>query len=286
MLNMKKPSLTIFSNFRINDEERFIRLKDSFLSFKDIFADKWIINIRGNLKENVKDFLLAELADKAIITNYESGKGWFHDSRYLAKKIESDFVMIWIEDHKNMIDVKNYKLIFNQMYDSRSDYLNYTWWFLGKVNQMYSDIDKEDCGEIETFNLTTDINKDLCLIDRKPYIISLPSFFSKNLFFKILEKNDPWLRRWPKETPFDFEKKHYDTHWLPLRMSISKHELFACLDDDNDVEGYSLQSRGLYPKRELRQIVLENKKSFFIRMILFIIPKSIQNILKRILFHL
>ena len=43
-----------------------------------------------------------------------------------------------------------------------------------------------------------------------------------------------------RKTPFDFEK-HHDTHWLPLRMSIPKFELFACLDDDNSVDGYSLQ---------------------------------------------
>jgi hypothetical protein len=282
---MTHPTLTIFANFRINDEERLIRLKDSFYSFKDIGAEKWVINIRGKLKNKTKFFLENELKDKAIITFYDSGKGWFNDSRLLAKNINSDFVMIWIEDHKNMVKIDKYKEIIKQMQISNSDYMNYTWWFLGKVYKMYSNIDKEDFGDIETFDLTPNVNQKLRLENRKPYIISLPSFYSKKLFFKILKKNDPKLRRWPKETPFDFEKKHHDTNWLPLRMSISKYELFACLDDDNSIDGYSLQSRGLYPRREIRKVALKSKKSFLIRCIILFIPKKVLNILKRITYH-
>jgi len=282
---MNHPTLTVFSNFRINDEERLIRLKDSFYSFKDIGAEKWVINIRGKLKNKTKFFLENELKDKAIITFYDSGKGWFNDSRLLAKNINSDFVMIWIEDHKNMVKIDKYKEIIKQMQISNSDYMNYTWWFLGKVYKMYSNIDKEDFGDIETFDLTPNVNQKLRLENRKPYIISLPSFYSKKLFFKILKKNDPKLRRWPKETPFDFEKKHHDTNWLPLRMSISKYELFASLDDDNSIDGYSLQSRGLYPRREIRKVALKSKKSFLIRCIILFIPKKVLNILKRITYH-
>ena len=282
---MNHPTLTVFSNFRINDEERLIRLKDSFYSFKDIGAEKWVINIRGKLKNKTKFFLENELKDKAIITFYDSGKGWFNDSRLLAKNINSDFVMIWIEDHKNMVKIDKYKEIIKQMQISNSDYMNYTWWFLGKVYKMYSNIDKEDFGDIETFDLTPNVNQKLRLENRKPYIISLPSFYSKKLFFKILKKNDPKLRRWPKETPFDFEKKHHDTNWLPLRMSISKYELFASLDDDNSIDGYSLQSRGLYPRREIRKVALKSKKSFLIRCIILFIPKKVLNILKKITYH-
>ena len=48
--------------------------------------------------------------------------------------------MIWIEDHKNMVNIDTYKGIFKQMQISNSDYMNYTWWFLGKVYKMYSNI--------------------------------------------------------------------------------------------------------------------------------------------------
>ena len=53
-LKIDTPTLSVFSNFRINDEERFFRLKDSCLSFKDIDAVKWVINIRGKLKNETE----------------------------------------------------------------------------------------------------------------------------------------------------------------------------------------------------------------------------------------
>ena len=53
-------------------------------------------------------------------------------------------------------------------------------------------------------------------------------------------------------------------------MSIPKFELFACLDDDNSVDGYSLQSRGLYPKREIRKVALKSKKSFLYQFVIFL----------------
>ena len=37
------------------------------------------------------------------------------------------------------------------------------------------------------------------------YIISAVSIFSSKLFKKIILSNHPLLKRWSKETPFDFE---------------------------------------------------------------------------------
>ena len=57
----KKVSLCIFANFLINNEERFQRLKDSYESFKDICPNQWIINIRGDYKYKVADFLKSRI---------------------------------------------------------------------------------------------------------------------------------------------------------------------------------------------------------------------------------
>ena len=56
---MKK--FTVFANFCIDSEERFLRLKDSFFSFKDSNIQEWLINIRGSYKEKVKEFLVNNL---------------------------------------------------------------------------------------------------------------------------------------------------------------------------------------------------------------------------------
>lgn len=54
------------------------------------------------------------------------------------------------------------------------------------------------------------------------------------------------LRRYSKETPFELEKDETRIDMLPLRMALARQELFACIDDDLNVSGYSLVNRGLY----------------------------------------
>jgi hypothetical protein len=57
------------------------------------------------------------------------------------------------------------------------------------------------------------------------------------------------LRLFPKETPFDLEKRPHRYDMLPLRTAFPRQELFVCIDDDSVPEphGYSLISRGMYP---------------------------------------
>jgi hypothetical protein len=283
---MKTPTLTIFANFRINDEERFIRMKDSFASFCGISAEKWIINVRGIHKLNTIFFLSDHLGDKLSPHILDSGKGWFYDSRQLIREINTDFVMIWIEDHINLRNVQLYTNILEEMVQSGSEYLNYTWWLMGHSRNVYAGICKREHKFIESFVLDKNNAKDLDLLGRTPFIISLPSIFSRDLFLKIMNANDPRLRRWPKETPFDFEKNGKDFHWLPIKMSVSKEELFACIDDDNGIPGYSLQARGLYPMRVRRQISTPNRNNLIINTLLSMIPGSLKYYIKRLSYHI
>lgn len=283
---MKAPTLTIFANFRINDEERFIRMKDSFMSFSNISAQKWIINVRGVHKLNTIFFLREHLGEKLSPHILESGRGWFHDSRQLISEINTDFVLVWIEDHINLKDVAIYTNILEEMAKSGSEYLNYTWWFLGHLPKAYDGISKTEYKHIDSFVLNKDNAKNLTILGRRQYLISMPSIFSTRLFKKIINKNDPKFRRWPKETPFDFEKTGTDYHWLPINMAISKTELFACIDDDNGVPGYSLQSRELYPKRITRINSKPVKRNVFFAIISRLIPLSLKTYIKRCTYHI
>ena len=58
---MTQPTLAIFANFLIDNEERFQRMKDSFNSFKDAKPNQWVVNIRGSYKDEAGDFLKKEL---------------------------------------------------------------------------------------------------------------------------------------------------------------------------------------------------------------------------------
>ena len=94
--------LSVFANFRIDSKERLLRMRDSFDSFCDEDVDKWVVNIRGPLKEEAGEFLRNRLGEKLELFELESKKGWFHDSRKMLNKINSDYVFFWIEDHLNI----------------------------------------------------------------------------------------------------------------------------------------------------------------------------------------
>ena len=68
---MISPSLTIFSNFFIDNEERLQRMKDSFYSFRDIKPKEWVINIRGSLKYDAGNFLKSELNENLNLSYFD-----------------------------------------------------------------------------------------------------------------------------------------------------------------------------------------------------------------------
>lgn len=241
-------TLTIFANFYINDEERFLRMKDSFMSFKDIEAKKWVINVRGKYKFETLFFLHDNLGDKLIPHTLESEKGWFNDTRLMLDSIDTDFVFFWVEDHINLINIKKYEEILNEMKESNSEYLCYSWWFFGESIEPYKALEKKEYNNISTFLLDKEFMRKI--EHQKVYIISMAGFFSTQLFKKIIANGPPLLRAYSKFCPFDFEKGGGDTEWLPIHYALPKYELFASIDDGG--QGYSLQSRGLYPKRILR----------------------------------
>ena len=114
----------------------------------------------------------------------------------------------------------------------------------------------------------------------------MTSFLSTELFKKIINKGI-FMRCYPKQTPFNFEKRPHETFFLPIKYALPKYELFASIDDDHNEPGYSLQSRGLYPKRFTKKRGPETQKtekqpSFYRKYIVAHIPKSIRKIKNKI----
>ena len=276
---MHNTSLVVFANFRINNEERYLRLKDSFFSFKDISAEKWVINIRGSYKEQTKNFLQEHLQGKFHHYDIESKKGWFHDTRAMLKNIDSDFVFFWIEDHINMIDVNKYDEILNEMKENQCEHLCYSWWHQ-EYKKKFSFIEVKESLNLKIYEMNKENVKTIKKnIGNEFYTISCVSISCSKLFKKIISSNHPQLKRWPKNTPFDFEKKDRDVNFLGFNLAVSKFELFASIDDNHSQEGqYSLIDRGLYPNRMSRdkiqnlEFIIEKNKYIWIKKYL---PKPI-----------
>lgn len=261
---MEKKLLDIFANFNIDSQERLKRMKDSFHSFKDFDQiNKWVINIRGSLKNDAKKFLKKKLKNNIIFFHLNSKKGWFYDSRKMISSLEAEFVFFWIEDHIFLNRFSYFKKIILDLKENNLEMILYSWFHKKHNLKSIKSLKLKETKNMfyGNYNKIMHQNRLIDVTNKKllasTFIVSCLSIFSKKLFFKIIKKNDPIIPRWPKETPFDFEKQEDDTHWLPIRMGFPKQELFAPIDDDHEQKNYSLISRGIYPDRAKRKKMLE-----------------------------
>lgn len=231
--------VVFFGNVYINTEESLIRMRDSIESIELRFFDQIIINIRGDYHEEALEYL----SDRGIVNifNLESSYGWFHDSYSLLKDIKQKYVYIWLEDFI-CLNVNEFENYINLVKEYRIDIARYT--FKESIINTFEneDIIYEDASSLLIDTKANSFNK------TSTFIISFPSILKKGLLYEILLSRDD-NSIWDIKTPFGFEKNSNQIQWLPLKMGFPKTEIFASIDDDHDVKGSSLQSRGLYPIR-------------------------------------
>ena len=292
-------TLAVFANFRIDSHERLKRMKDSYNSFENKKINQWIINVRGKFKKTAVKFLKKKIGKKLNISTMESGNGWFFDSKVISKKISSDYILLWIEDHICICGKKKLNLIFDEIKKNNIDYFQYSWYGNGMFLNEFKNIKKKVAKYLFFLNYNIKVHKIRCknakpILGIKPYIIGLQGIFKKEFFFKILNSKKQILRRWHKDTPFDFEKNSDDTYILPLKLGLPKFEVFSSIDDDNRYPRSSLISRNMYPNRvsrkklnQIKELQLTNKDYFKIKKIIkkIIFIPWIQNLAKRISYH-
>ena len=247
---MNEALLTVFANFHIDNLERLQRMKDSFNSFVKVNPNQYVINIRGKYKYKAGKFLKKKLNKKLQLTYLNSRKGWFNDSRYIAKKITSRYVFFWLEDHLLVSSPKIFKKCILEMQKYKVDHLQYSFLY-DEIRRRWSIPSRYKLGKyIKILNL----NHEACYkirakLKKDFYTISAVQIFEKKFFLKVLFSNKPYFKRWPRHLPFDFEKKSLDKISSSSIFGIPHKELFAAIDDDHENYGYSLISRKKYPNR-------------------------------------
>lgn len=184
-------NLTVFANMLINNPRRFQHLKDSFFSFKDI-SDNWLINIRGNLRNEVIEFLQEELGDQMILFELldekRAGGGWFKNSLEMLSKAKYDYIFMWNEDHLNLIPQETYLEIVQDMTRENVDYLMYSWWIFGEYRKNFLTGNLEEHKYIDTVYLTKKLWKRQLKKGYDKYIISMAGIFDKEFLIKLLKK--------------------------------------------------------------------------------------------------
>lgn len=244
------PTLCIFANFFIDNEERLQRMIDSFNSFRDVNPHEWRINIRGSLRHHAADFLARELGDSLHLHFLESSKGWFFDSHSFMIYVQSDYILFWIEDH---ICIQNPGRLNDVLVEMRCYSVDLLWysWLNSRTLSVFKRLPAIAEGHHIHVSLvdptsSSNVRRQLA---RDFYVVSCVSILEKTFFLSVLTSNKPILKRWPQNLPFDFEKTSRDLGSAAIIWGLPRRELFVAIDDDLETMGYSLISRGLYPNR-------------------------------------
>ena len=225
-------------------------MKDSFQSFRGASPEEWRINIRGRLKSCAAAYLTAELGESVKLFFLESKRGWLYDSYSFMYDVDCDYIFFWIEDHICLVDPSELRFAVKEMLLFNVDQLFYSW-FLDRYRLGFQIIEPSAIGRhLTAWNVDSSVaEKIAAFIQEDFYIIWATCVMSKNKFLSVLKSRKPYLKRWPRYLPFDFEKKPSDHIFSTLNCAFPKKELFAAIDDDHGQLGYSLISRGLYPCR-------------------------------------
>jgi hypothetical protein len=275
---MKKNHITVFANFYIDTEERFLRLKDSFFALNNEAIDQWVINVRGCYSQDVLIFLRTQLGQLLFATEFNTDDGWLQDSLRVLAKVKNQYLFFWIEDHLFLGSNREFENLVNDIYASDIDYIGYSWFGRGKFLEEFDGIPKVGFDTLCALIYSINVNKkrqqnSLNSINTNSYIISCCGIFKREFFKKLLTMRRPILPRWSKFTPFNFEKRWDDVFILPINYGILKRELFASIDDDNKHPGSCLIARGLYPERierlqllKIREKSIDEQSKSFLRV--------------------
>ena len=268
-MTSKPKQLAIFGNMRIDSVERLYRLKDSLSSFGDHSRYDWYLNFRGLYSEKARELFdpLIESGVKIEFPRFRISGEWRSDSIKMIESLSSQYVLIWMEDHlcvsgQDFLDKVVYDMKFHEV-----ELLLYSFFFPGNLDS-YGDHYLNETSAIRVFDYDVTSHKSrLEYVTRKnvnvpTYIVSMASIMTVELFQKILISPVIKPIRWPKDAPYDIEQPPEALSWLPLRIGVLKVELFASIDDDHGINGYSLISRGVYPNRVLTRITGTKKSNF------------------------
>lgn len=248
----------IIFNVRINDLyrlDRLLNLLNKLLKFPDY---EFSIRIRGNLSHQAAD----RVNDLFILNNYTNYKiypgdrfrQWKFNTLEQINECKSHYFLILQEDHFLISSVHNLNLFMSESIAEDVDIGLITAWFTYKEFREKANLLKESKkGTSGIFCVLSEIPWVNLNVQKPRYLVPLVAFFERDFLKKILCTPRPFWRNYPANSPFDFEQSPWAKWLLPMKMGFSKNELFACIDDDIDVPGTSLQSRNIYPLDNLRK---------------------------------
>ncbi len=282
MLNLPCKNLsdvTVLANMRIDTAQKLQYFKDSFLSFPGGMFSRWVVNIRGKLKHEVAEFMKKQKLPLLHVSHVETRSGWHKDFTDLAGYVDTQYVFIWLEDHMCVATDKTLYETTHEFILSGADVMQYSG-LNCQTHGFYKDVPSAlslKFNNIYALNAKTSMNYKL-LHKKEHYLFTLTVILKKSTLLDHLSNSNTFIRHWPASTPFDFERKCGFLKKGLLFFAYPKNEIFACIDDDMGVDGYSLISRNEYndnykvlvsEKEEMRSKGDPKGKSFIAKLFLF-----------------
>lgn len=229
-------------NVRINSPERFQRLH-SLLEYLGP-TTKISARIRGFFSQNLprddfKDFRFLDIIANSTFQN------WKMDLLEQISKLDCDWFILLQEDHLPVIVREPFFAILEECAINSVDFMPISFFpqYLEYANQLKQIRDPSfENSDLRIWGFDKELLR-IVSSTMPQYPVNLIGFFSKKLLVKILVTERPFFKRYSIDSPFDFEQRHTETWYLPIKWAFPKSELFACFDDDHGILGYSLSKR-------------------------------------------
>lgn len=237
--------LSIIFNVYIANDDKFHRLIESISRLESLSNIEVLVSVRGPMAQRVADILEDDKRCQWKISHLElrdDGDSWMCVTKSLLEKINAETVVICQEDHW----LVNSHLLWELYLDFKEKEIDYAGIsFHPQVLNTSKTYGRFSVPADDTGNLTTYAfhnrkdTKDLYSL----FAISLLGMFSREYLANLLGKRLEYPIFYPSSTPFVFERKFRSKSIYPLRLAVPKFEIFACVDDDHGIPGYSLNSR-------------------------------------------
>jgi hypothetical protein len=257
-----RSRITILANLLVNDaikEKRFLRLIETLC--KDEFFD-FSIRLRGNRAEELEEKISILLKEKKSLFKIRIGenvKNWKLNSFIQTFDFKNEYFLLLNEDHFPNTELEILREYLQQCVQANIEVSGISFYpsYKKLVNYLANSFDQDRKILIQGYLTSKEWKR--VPKEAKNYPISLLGMYKKDFLRKLLKSRKPFWRRYPFNSPFDFEQSGTSAWIFPFSFALPTVEIFACIDDDCGIDAYSLISRGVYREDTIMRVPVHHK---------------------------
>lgn len=241
----QKPSITMYGNLLIDAPEKLEILKVTFPQWVNYWESEVVIRVRGKLTDETIQFCTSVSPGIKVLKGAHFLQ-WRKQAGFDISQIESNFVMLYLEDHMLANDPPSSLGVLCDLITYGIEIFQYSWHQQYRKTAETLSVSDSAINNVSISKVIDRTQLTELLSVEPRYLISLTSIFQRDFLMKLLDSPRPYLRKLNPRSPFDVEQKPSSTWYLPITFGLPLKEFGICVDDDNTVPGSSAISRGLY----------------------------------------